>query len=259
MREALIAVRLITRGAKSKNEAMRTAEEFTMRTLCGSMAVIFSLVMLSAVVFADERGGRGGGGVGPAISAGGGTGGSVHANVEGNHSESAHVNNNEHVNGNEHLNVDGNRENFKANVNSNVEHSNRDFVRNNNNFKVNRNDRLGDNNFDRRGVGRLDASRFANERNDNWRFRRWGNEWWYWLPTGSWAYWRGDRWYPYNYDSYVDYNDYQNQAPVANNFNGPYYEDQNGFYYLEGNQRVYDPQIRRVGGEVGTLPGPYSR
>jgi hypothetical protein len=123
---------------------------------------------------------------------------------------------------------------------------------------VDRTAHLGDRNFDRRGIGPLDEARFANARNNNWRYRRWGNEWWYWVPGNYWMYWRDNRWYPYDYDSYVDV--YQQNQPVqAANYNGPYYEDQNGFYYMNGNQRVYDPQIRRVGGEVGTLPGNSSR
>jgi hypothetical protein len=78
------------------------------------------------------------------------------------------------------------------------------------------------------------------------------------LPTGSWDYWRDGRWYPYDANNYTYYEN--EPAPVAAaNFNGPYYEDQNGFYYMNGSQRVYDPQVRRVAGEVGTLPGAEAR
>jgi len=150
------------------------------------------------------------------------------------------------------LKVEGNA---RANMNMNPARVNADVNRgvriNDRNAFIERNAKLGDRDYDRRGIGRLDESRYANYRDNNWRYRRWGDEWWYWLPTGSWDYWRDGRWYPYEANSYVDV--YQQNQPVAN-FSGPYYEDQNGFYYMEGNRRVYDPQIRRVAGEVGTLP-----
>jgi hypothetical protein len=112
---------------------------------------------------------------------------------------------------------------------------------------------LGDRGFDRRGIGPLDEARYAGYRDNNWRYRRWGNEWWYWLPTGRWDYYRDGRWNSYDYDSYVDV--YQQNQPVQTaNYNGPYYEDQNGFYYMDGNRKVYDSQIRRVAGEVGSVP-----
>ncbi len=125
-------------------------------------------------------------------------------------------------------------------------------------YWVDRNSHLGDGQFDRRGIGPLDANRYANSRDNNWRYRRWGNEWWYWGRAGNWLYWRDNRWYPYDYDSYTDV--YQQNQPVqAANYNGPYYEDQNGFYYMNGNQKVYDPQIHRTAGEVGTLPSAAPR
>ena len=48
-------------------------------------------------------------------------------------------------------------------------------------------------------------------------------------------YWRNGGWTRYNVDNYV----------VA--LSGPYYEDENGFFWLQGDRKVYDPQIRRVG------------
>jgi hypothetical protein len=147
-------------------------------------------------------------------------------------------------------NVDVNRGQVNADVNRSVRINDR-------NAFVERNAKLGDRNYDRRGIGALEEGRYANNRDNNWRYRRWGDEWWYWLPTGSWDYWRAGRWYPYDVNSYT----YENEpAPVtAANFNGPYYESQNGFYYMDGSRRVYDPQIRRVAGEVGTLPSPAMR
>jgi len=74
--------------------------------------------------------------------------------------------------------------------------------------------RLGTSNFDRRGIGRLDESRFAGRTDNNWRYARWGNRWWYWLPIGAWAWWDGDRWVNYDADTYADnYGDYGYATP----------------------------------------------
>ncbi len=54
-------------------------------------------------------------------------------------------------------------------------------------------------------------------------------------PGGYWMYYRNGDWSRYNVDNYVDAS------------NGPYYEDDNGFFWLQGDRKVYDPQIRRVG------------
>jgi hypothetical protein len=116
-----------------------------------------------------------------------------------------------------------------------------------------RNDRanLGDRDFDRHGIGALDDSRFRDRNDNRWRFSKWRNQWWYWMPAGYWMTWNGDRWNRYDEGSYVDnYNN--NDQQQASNFSGPYYEDQNGFYYLDGNRRVYDQQIRRVGNSLGS-------
>jgi hypothetical protein len=120
--------------------------------------------------------------------------------------------------------------------------------------------RLGTSNFDRRGIGRLDESRFAGRTDNNWRYARWGDRWWYWLPIGAWAWWNGDRWVNYDYDTYADgsygYADNGYVAPqqtVARSSSGPYYEDQGGFFYYKGNQKIYDPNIQRVA-DVGREP-----
>jgi hypothetical protein len=217
------------------------------------------MFMFATALRADERGERGGGG--------GGGGDGVHVNAPAAHVDAgpAHVNTGTaHVDGNAahvdagpaHVNANGGNANVNVDgrVNANVDQS----VRGPNIGReayVARNSHLGDQNFDRRGVGALDANRFANARDNNWRYRRWGNEWWYWLPTGSWMYYRDGRWNNYAYDSYVDYNQYQNQPVAGASSNGPYYEDQNGFYYFNGNQKVYDPGIIRQGSSVGAVPG----
>jgi hypothetical protein len=117
--------------------------------------------------------------------------------------------------------------------------------------------RLGTSNFDRRGIGRLDEGRFAGRTDNNWRYSRWGNRWWYWLPIGAWAWWNGDRWVNYDADTYVD--DYGDgyaapQTAVAAESPGPYYEDQGGFFYYQGGQKVYDPNIQRVAGTERAAP-----
>ncbi len=109
--------------------------------------------------------------------------------------------------------------------------------------------RLGDREFDRHGIGALDDNRFRGRNDNRWRYSRWHNQWWYWMPAGYWMVWNNDRWNRYDTDTYVD--NYSNQQPLASNASGPYYEDQNGFYYFEGNRKVYDPQIRRVANSVG--------
>lgn len=235
-----------------------------MRRLFGSAAVVFSLALFAATGLADERG-RGNGG--------GGGGGSVAAHVDG-HADGARANVENRAN------VEADRANVnaaratdraavgadrsadraanRADVNADraTANANRAATRGPNigrEYYLDRTAHLGDRSYDKRGIGALDEARYANSRDNNWRYRRWGNEWWYWLPTGTWDYWRDGRWYPYDYDNYVDV--YQQNQPVqAVNYNGPYYEDQNGFYYMNGNRRMYDPQIRRVAGEVGTLP-----
>jgi hypothetical protein len=122
---------------------------------------------------------------------------------------------------------------------------------------VDRKAHLGDRDFDRRGIGPLDDTRFNGRADNNWRYRRWGNEWWYWTPASAWMFYRDGRWNNYDADSYVDVYanpSYGNVGQVSANFNGPYYEDSNGFYYMQGGRRVYDPQIRRVGEQIGTAP-----
>jgi hypothetical protein len=216
-------------------------EESEMRRLFGSAAVVFSLALFAATGLADERGrGDGGGG-----------GGSVAAHVDG-HADGARANSENRANVEaDRANVNAERATDRATATAN-----RAAARGPNigrEYYLDRTAHLGDRSYDKRGIGALDEARYATSRDSNWRYRRWGNEWWYWLPTGTWDYWRDGRWYPYDYDNYVDV--YQQNQPIqAANYNGPYYEDQNGFYYLNGNRRVYDPQIRRVAGEVGTLP-----
>jgi hypothetical protein len=109
--------------------------------------------------------------------------------------------------------------------------------------------RLGDREFDRHNIGALDDSRFRGRNDNRWRYSRWHNQWWYWMPAGYWMVWNNDRWNRYDANTYVD--NYSNQQPIASNASGPYYEDQNGFYYFEGNRKIYDPQIRRVANSVG--------
>jgi hypothetical protein len=110
-------------------------------------------------------------------------------------------------------------------------------------LSINRGDKLGDRDFDGHRIGALDESKYKDRKDNDWRYRHWGNEWWYWVPGGYWMYWRNGDWTRYDDSNYVDY---ENGTSQNASFNGPYYEDQNGFYYLQNGRRVYDPQIRRI-------------
>jgi hypothetical protein len=33
--------------------------------------------------------------------------------------------------------------------------------------------------------------------NYDWRYRWYGNRWWYWTPQNNWVYWYGNAWVPY--------------------------------------------------------------
>jgi len=109
--------------------------------------------------------------------------------------------------------------------------------------------RIGDGDWDRFGIGRLDDSRYRNQSGNQWRYKRYGNDWFYWAPAGYWMFYGNGNWNRYSPDVYATYYYGDNYVPrqqvVPANFNGPYYEDSNGFYYMNGNQRVYDPTIHR--------------
>jgi hypothetical protein len=126
--------------------------------------------------------------------------------------------------------------------------------------------RIGDRDFDRFGVGRLDDNQFRNRADNRWRYARYNNQWWYWLPAGYWMFWHGDRWNRYDANTYANYyydggGTYQQdvQTPADTDVakaSGPYYEDDRGFYYFDSQgRRVYDPQIRRVAESVGQATG----
>jgi len=110
--------------------------------------------------------------------------------------------------------------------------------------------RIGDGDWDKFGIGRLDDSRYRNQSGNQWRYKRYGNDWFYWAPAGYWMFYGNNHWNRYSPDVYATYYYGDNYIPqqqiVPANFNGPYYEDSNGFYYMNGNQRVYDPSIRRM-------------
>jgi len=115
--------------------------------------------------------------------------------------------------------------------------------------------RIGDTGWDRYGIGRLDDNRYRNYRGNQWRYQRYGSDWFYWMPAGYWMFYGNGRWNRYDPDTYATYyygdNYVQPQQAVQANFNGPFYEDSNGFYYLNGSERVYDPSIQRVANATG--------
>jgi hypothetical protein len=97
----------------------------------------------------------------------------------------------------------------------------------------------------------MDDKKFSGDRdkNNHERFQKHGKDWWYWTRSGHWSYYRGGQWYDYDEDSYVD----------TATSRGPFYEDQNGFFFLDGNRKIYDPQIHRgtrgSEGPVSFVPG----
>ncbi len=143
---------------------------------------------------------------------------------QGNQNQSQNQNQNQNQNSN--ANKNSNSDNKVTNPGSVLKTPDKKFDNKKN---------LGDNNFDKNGVGSLDEKKFSNEKDNKWRFSHKGNGWWYWTPGGYWMYWRNGGWSRYNADNYIDA------------LSGPYYEDENGFYWLQGDRKVYDPQIRRVG------------
>jgi len=131
-------------------------------------------------------------------------------------------------------------------LNGNQDRQNGQFNLNlgtNRGITINRGDKLGDRDFDGHRVGALDESKYKDRKDNDWRYRHWGNEWWYWVPGGYWMYWRNGDWTRYDDGNYVNY---ENGNQPNASFNGPHYEDQNVFYYLQNGRRVYDPQIRRI-------------
>jgi hypothetical protein len=40
-------------------------------------------------------------------------------------------------------------------------------------------------------------------RQDRWRYTHHNGEWWYWLPTSHWVYWRDNRWNAYDAKTYT--------------------------------------------------------
>jgi hypothetical protein len=73
--------------------------------------------------------------------------------------------------------------------------------------------------------------------------QRHGNNWLYWSPRGNWLIYQGGSWIPYSAETYVA----PSYAPAVQAiYPGPYYYDQNGFYYIIGGAKVYQPQIQFV-------------
>jgi hypothetical protein len=147
------------------------------------------------------------------------------------------------------INIDRRGANVDANRNRDNDRR-RDADRDRNRTSSNRS-RIGDRDWDRWGIGALDADRYRNYSGNDWRYRRSNNEWFYWMPAGYWMFYRDGRWDRYNADTYTVYDNSSNVQQA--NFNGPYYEDQNGFYYVQGGRRIYDPQIQRVASAGGPV------
>jgi hypothetical protein len=58
-----------------------------------------------------------------------------------------------------------------------------------------------------------------NRTSDNqWRYRRHNNEWWYWTPQSSWVYHRGGRWNRYDSANFRPY------SPYRTGYRDPYFD-----------------------------------
>ncbi len=223
--------------------------------------VITAVMMVACVAWcasanADERGpggGRGGGGVN--IGVGGGGDGGVNAHVGGN--AGANV---QHGNANaqqgssvkvqankpEVPNVQGNA---NADVKANAPKEGMQGAKADLGANVGERGRRGHpenlTDRDRESFRDSDDRSFRGVARENrWRYRRYGGDWWYWTPGGYWMFYRDGNWSRYNDDG--TYQTYSEPTEATNAFNGPYYEDSNGFYYFDNGRRVYDSQIKRV-------------
>jgi hypothetical protein len=146
-------------------------------------------------------------------------------------------------NGNNQQQMNQNDKHKNNNNNNNNENNNQNNRQNNDKNKgsyIDRNQQLGDQGFDKHRVGALDESKYKDRHDDNWRYRHWGREWWYWVPAGYWMYWRDGRWVRYEEASYSYEDEPQNEQ-----LNGPWYEDSKGFYSMQNGRRVYDSHIHR--------------
>ena len=234
-----------------------------MRLFICTLGFALSMALAFDSAYGAPRGGDSGGG-GNRGNIGGNIGGNVGANVGGNVSGNIQKDSGANVgrndggrDGNSGRNVesavdgrDGNRSG-RDNVAANVDRGRSDLDRNRDGDRG----RLGDRDFDRHGIGALDDGRYRGRNDNRWRYSKWHNQWWYWMPAGYWMVWDSGRWNRYNEGSYVD-NYYNNQQPLASNASGPYYEDQNGFFYYEGNRKIYDAQIHRIANSVGRAESP---
>ena len=106
---------------------------------------------------------------------------------------------------------------------------------------------MGDRSYDRNGIGFLDESRYHDSHDDHWRYHNYNGSWFYWTPNRNWVYWSGGTWVVYDPNTYVTPT-FAGPAPAAaivSPVAGPYYEDGDGFYSLQGGVKVYDPSILR--------------
>jgi len=166
------------------------------------------------------------------------------------------------IGGRDGINIDAGRNGLQVDSQRNKDRDNnlRDNDRRNNNDRrddLTHRSRIGDSDWDRFGIGRLDNNRYRNYSGNQWRYQRYGSDWFYWMPAGYWMFYGNGRWNRYDADSYSAYyygdTNVQPQQAVQANFNGPFYEDSSGFYYLNGSQRVYDPSIQRVAISNGAI------
>jgi hypothetical protein len=70
---------------------------------------------------------------------------------------------------------------------------------------------------------------------NGWRYRWYGNRWWYWTPNNSWVYWYGDQWVPYGggvtvYNYGAPYAYYGAPYRYYTGYRGPYYRPYPYYY-----------------------------
>jgi hypothetical protein len=209
-----------------------------MKVLLASMTVVLSLAVCTAFAVAagdKDKGGKdsGGNGAGPSLNSG-----NQNKNQSGNQNQGQSGNSNK--NQTDKGNMSGN---------SGSGSGSSSVIKKGPNSESGKK-QMGDSNWDKNGIGSMDESKHKGEKDNQWRYQHMGNNWWYWMPGGYWSYWRYGHWNRYNSDNYVDVG----SAPSNGSGYGPYYEDENGFYHLDGNRKVYDQQIQRVATPGGSGP-----
>jgi len=68
----------------------------------------------------------------------------------------------------------------------------------------------------------------GNSPENQWRYRNWNGEWWYWMPGNYWMFYRGNQWNRY------DESTFQRPAQIVQSPSTYYYNDDGRGYYGRG-------------------------